>query len=581
MRLKAVTVEDMMTVREKRAGGQAALLKEMAGPGAFCAAGEDPGSDCCAVTFTMNVPGPYKVFPGISYAFESGLKRLRDILGDEGISVLKEVRTCGAGGFEAALGVRADAVRLKELCVRADSERPLGRLFDIDVSVPGPGGLPVKIERTEAGFGPRRCLVCPRKAFECSRSRRHSVFELIMEAKRLIFSDLMGRACRGALMDELFLTPKPGLVDMADSGAHSDMNDAMLRESIDAIAPFILEMAEAGFELGKAEAFKNKGFKDIPGGGSGVSANGEDGQIAASGHGPGSSSDSLIREADGHSNGTFSDGPSAGSLSEGLFGCARTLRMLGVMAERAMMNSTGGVNSHRGAIYSMGILAAALGREYAAMDLSAPESGEDPEISCEDFFEKVRGSAARIAGAVERMKSEAGPGSSEGETGEQCGSAPGASLSHGAVVKEKYGAEGARGEALRGFPSAFTALDEFEETGSWKLALLRLMAETGDTTVLYRTGREGLSYMQTKAAKALEELKRHDAAHPDCPKAPGGGDPGDEVLSAMNRDFISRNISPGGCADMLSCAMLLEAFRSAVFGDEMVNAGSGAEPAGR
>ncbi|MBQ1887920.1 MAG: citrate lyase holo-[Firmicutes bacterium] len=78
MRLKAVTVEDMMTVRERRAGGQAALLKEMAGPGAFCAAGEDPGSDCCAVTFTMNVPGPYKVFPGISYAFESGLKRLRD-----------------------------------------------------------------------------------------------------------------------------------------------------------------------------------------------------------------------------------------------------------------------------------------------------------------------------------------------------------------------------------------------------------------------------------------------------------------------------------------------------------------------
>ncbi|MBQ1523676.1 MAG: citrate lyase holo-[Firmicutes bacterium] len=269
MRLKAVTVEDMMTVRERRAGGQAALLKEMAGPGAFCAAGEDPGSDCCAVTFTMNVPGPYKVFPGISYAFESGLKRLRGLMRDEGISVLKEVRTCGAGGFEAALGVRADAVRLKELCVRADSERPLGRLFDIDVSVPGPGGLPVKIERTEAGFGPRRCLVCPRKAFECARSRRHSVFELIMEAKRLIFSDIMGRACRGALMDELFLTPKPGLVDMADSGAHSDMNDAMLRESIDAIAPFILEMAEAGFELGKAEAFKNKGFKDITGGGPG------------------------------------------------------------------------------------------------------------------------------------------------------------------------------------------------------------------------------------------------------------------------------------------------------------------------
>ncbi|MBQ4233743.1 MAG: triphosphoribosyl-dephospho-CoA synthase, partial [Firmicutes bacterium] len=527
MRLKAVTVEDMMTVRERRAGGQAALLKEMARAGAFCAAGEDPGSDCCVVTFTMNVPGPYKVFPGISYAFESGLKRLRVILRDEGISILKEARTCGAGGFEAALGVRADAVRLKELCVRADSERPLGRLFDIDVSVPGPGGLPVKIERTEAGFGPRRCLVCPRKAFECARSRRHSVFELIMEAKHLIFSDLMGRACRGALMDELFLTPKPGLVDMADSGAHSDMNDAMLRESIDAIAPFILEMAEAGFELGKAEAFKNKGFKGIPGRGPGA-ANGE-------------------------------DGLSDGSHSDGLFGCARTLRMLGVMAERAMMNSTGGVNSHRGAIYSMGILAAALGREYAAMDLSAPESGEDPEISCEDFFEKVRGSAARIAGAVERMKSEAGPGSSEGETGEQCGSAPGASLSHGAVVKEKYGAEGARGEALRGFPSAFTALDEFEETGSWKLALLRLMAETGDTTVLYRTGREGLSYMQTKAAKALEELKRHDAAHPDCPKAPGGGDPGDEVLSAMNRDFISRNISPGGCADMLSCAMLLEA----------------------
>ena len=53
---------------------------------------------------------------------------------------------------------------------------------------------------------------------------------------------------RNALLGEVFTTPKPGLVDLWDSGAHRDMNWITFQKSTDAITPYLVEMYEAGYE---------------------------------------------------------------------------------------------------------------------------------------------------------------------------------------------------------------------------------------------------------------------------------------------------------------------------------------------
>jgi triphosphoribosyl-dephospho-CoA synthase len=202
-----------------------------------------------------------------------------------------------------------------------------------------------------------------------------------------------------------------------------------------------------------------------------------------------------------------------------------SLRLLGIEAEAAMLAATGGVNTHRGAIFNLGLLCAAAGRLIA--------DGETP------------GSAAACAVVKSAWGAEILAGLS---------SLPDAApLSHGLFVAQSYGSGGARQEAAAGFPAALElGLPAYRHvlaaTGDGELAavqaLFALIAELDDSNLLWRGGRDGLAHGRRAAAAFLSA---------------GGVFAGDwrEHAASIDGDFVARNLSPGGSADLLGVTLFL------------------------
>jgi triphosphoribosyl-dephospho-CoA synthase len=194
------------------------------------------------------------------------------------------------------------------------------------------------------------------------------------------------------------------------------------------------------------------------------------------------------------------------------------LGRLGRKAEAAMMHTTRGVNTHRGAIWSMGLLVAAAMLER-----------EEPEPS----------SVAATAGAIARMPDRFLP-SYTGNKGEQ--------------ACRDYGVGGARGQAQAGFPHVIAlGLPELRssrtrgdtENAARLNALLAIMSRLDDTCVLSRAGEVALSRVQTGAARVL---------------AAGGAGrlDGRRLLRKLDADALEHNVSPGGAADLLAATLFLD-----------------------
>jgi triphosphoribosyl-dephospho-CoA synthase len=196
------------------------------------------------------------------------------------------------------------------------------------------------------------------------------------------------------------------------------------------------------------------------------------------------------------------------------------LQQLGVAAESHMLRATHGINTHRGAIFTHGILAAAAGCATA----------RNLTLSDDNLRAIVITNWSRDLRAIAVA----------------CAAIP----THGQQVAARHGVTGARGEALLGFPSVFdialpglrSALDRGADSG---LALLHtffvLLAETLDTNVLFRGGAEGLRFIQAKAGEFLERGSVFE---------PGW----QERAESLHRQCSAKNLSPGGCADLLAAA---------------------------
>jgi len=204
------------------------------------------------------------------------------------------------------------------------------------------------------------------------------------------------------------------------------------------------------------------------------------------------------------------------------------LRMLGMEAEQRMLRATGGVNTHRGAIFNLGLLAAAAGWQRA----------------------NAHGRTGQSLGETVRRQ--------WGEAIAWCAAANhDAPLSHGACVAQRYGSGGARAEAAAGFPFVF-------EIGlpAFRLSLARhgdrgraavqcffsLMAHLPDTNLLYRGGLQGLA----RAQAAAHEFLRH-----------GGAEGGEwqARARAIHHEFIVCRLSPGGSADLLAATLFVHALQ--------------------
>ncbi|VVP10287.1 2-(5''-triphosphoribosyl)-3'-dephosphocoenzyme-A synthase [Pseudomonas fluorescens] len=199
---------------------------------------------------------------------------------------------------------------------------------------------------------------------------------------------------------------------------------------------------------------------------------------------------------------------------------------IGREGEQAMLATTNGVNTHRGAIWALGLLVTAAALE--------PESTAPGAIALR---------AARLALLDDRYAPHL--------------------LSHGAQVAQRYGARGAREEAQLGFPAVIQrALPQLKhsraaghgEQNARLDALLAIMSSLADTCVLYRAGETGLQTMQLGAQAVLEAGGSASLA-------------GRRRLHRLDEQLIALNASPGGAADLLAACLFLDRIES---GDSII-----------
>ena len=248
-----------------------------------------------------------------------------------------------------------------------------------------------------------------------------------------LIADLAERSLR----QELDTTPKPGLVDKQDNGAHKDMDYALMSASISALRSYLTKIA--------------------------------------------------VR--------------SAAEVN------ADEIMSVGIDAEAAMLEATGGVNTHKGALFCIGL-------SVAAASFLACGTGT---VEADAFRELVSRTASRI---------------------------PSARSTHGAEAKRNFKVGGALENAREAYPELFTAWLPYYrslEGDPYRChkTLLYIMTILDDTNVLHRRGAEGLAHTKSEAARLL-------------------GDFSLDGLSSLNKDFIRENISPGGSADMLSLTMFIK-----------------------
>ena len=209
--------------------------------------------------------------------------------------------------------------------------------------------------------------------------------------------------------------------------------------------------------------------------------------------------------------------------AQGALGAAfGPLEALGLEAEARMLRATGGVNTHRGAIFTLGLLCAAAGAARAA-GLACDAAGLRATLRAR--WGDVLASRARRA-----------------------------SDSHGARAARAHGLRSAAEEAAQGLPTLFEhvlpALRAARRAGAdgrgARLhALFTAMAEVADTNLVHRGGLQGLRDGQAHARQFLAE---------------GGGLTADAPARAarVHALFVERRLSPGGAADLLAAACWVE-----------------------
>ena len=198
------------------------------------------------------------------------------------------------------------------------------------------------------------------------------------------------------------------------------------------------------------------------------------------------------------------------------------LRIIGLEAEAAMLAATTGVNTHRGAIFGLGLLCAAAGARARGV--------VEPELTLGDVVTRLWGGSI-LEGPVLLH-------------------------SHGSVARRRFHAGGARLEAAQGFPSVYRiglpalrgAADvmPLDREAARVEACFSLIASLEDTNLLHRGGLHGLRFAHRATRHFLDT---------------GGVRRGGwrTRAQAVHESFVARRLSPGGSADLLAMTLFVEA----------------------
>nr|WP_245516507.1 MULTISPECIES: triphosphoribosyl-dephospho-CoA synthase [Methylobacterium] len=238
------------------------------------------------------------------------------------------------------------------------------------------------------------------------------------------------------------------------------------------------------------------------------------------------------------------------------------LRRLGIAAEADMRAATGGVNTHRGAIFGLGLLCAAAGSEaagrspvLATIRQPDPEPTPRPEAAPQHLG---MGAGGRAASAVQPSRSEIGRFGALIRARYAEAILDGPELLHapGARARRRHRVGGAPAEAAAGFPTLYRVglpalrrgrrLRPGDPEAARVEACLALIAELEDTNLLHRGGAEGYAFARAEAARFIAE---------------GGIGQTDwrARAEALHGGFVARNLSPGGAADLLAMTLFVDA----------------------
>ena len=419
-----------------------------------------------SLSLSLNIPGYPKRSPVFSAFFDRILAELKQFLEARRIFLNVEHENCvsdEAGDFYlASLAEGTSLTQIKTLCEDFEEGHPVGRAIDIDLT--DTQGNPVSSGKL------KQCFLCDRPAIVCMREQQHSSQNLregiagrmtayLEQQRQETLCQRLASIALKATLYEIAASPKPGLVDRFDTGAHQDMDYFSFLNSSAALAGYFEEFARSGM--------------------------------------------------------TFDNDDLTTALP--------IIRDTGLKMERAMLEATGGVNTHKGLIFLLGLSIFAT-----SSVLSRHKAFHEADIR------------KTIAGICRNLVyNEFGATRNDSSHGAQC-------FQH---YGRRYG--GARQEAEEGFPNVFRhglpALRHrrsegggIEETSTLNAALtdtlLSLMAQVNDTNILYRANPDTLDNVKQMAGHVLEALT-------------------DEEKSSRYAELIDfcreKQVSPGGSADLL------------------------------
>ncbi len=281
-----------------------------------------------------------------------------------------------------------------------------------------------------------------------------------------------------ALQAELDTTPKPGLVDKDNNGAHRDMDHALMQLSINTLHPYFVRLAFLGFA------------DTLP-------------------------SHTVIRDA-------------------------------GIEAEKAMLEATNGVNTHKGALFSMGLAVVAAAYEEKKAAANKEVRGKERE---EEYLSSLQLTIKALAASF-----------------------PDTSGTHGSKAKQLSNGtttiKGALDNAREGYEKLFAEWLPFynerrksHDVHALHKTLLRIMCDLDDTNIIYRTNVVTAEEVKQEARALLASFEEAYAAEDKekCASAIEEKCASAELLALkdMDRRYTERNISPGGAADMLSLTVFI------------------------
>ncbi len=448
-----VSLEEILNARENRVKIQQKMLQK---------------APTCLLSFTLNIPGPVKVFPYTKWAYEVGSSIISKGVSLLNGDVLEQFEAKNETGWEGFFALNLPPEEIKTYLLEQEEYHPLGRLFDFDV-LRTDGS---KLSRQELGFPERTCLLCGNPAFLCGRSRTHSAQELLAKEIELMenffisrLSNHIGLLMQKALFYEVNTSLKPGLVDRLHNGSHKDMGLSTFINSAYSLSDYFCQCVKEGLSCDCSK-------KDLP----------------------------LLFQK---------------------------LRSIGKQAEKTMLFATQGINTHKGIIFSGGILCGAIGYYI---------STNSRDISSENFLSSLSEICRYMLPAL---------------LNDYLTLTQNTAKTNGEKLYLEYKITGIRGEAKEGFPHLFnTGFPLFqavlkEDFTLWQAGLITLLhyiAYTEDTNLIIRSDYQ----LACKIQKDLQKFLNHATYEEQL-----------SILPKLDYFFVSQNISPGGSADMLALTYFL------------------------